>query len=143
MIRRLLVFALGVLVPCLAFGGAIVRQASGQSPSAIGSVVDQFRADVGSVNNGVGGTSSSGRREINWDGVPDSFSAPNNLPANFFNASRYFASVLLVERENHMVALANRAVAVDMVDLGDHRGGYFGHWGGVVRPLLDWETVRI
>jgi hypothetical protein len=87
MTRRLLVFALGVLVPCLAFGGAIVRQASGQSPSAIGSTVDQFRADVGSVNNGVGGTSSSGRREINWDGVPDSFSAPNNLPANFFNVN--------------------------------------------------------
>jgi hypothetical protein len=27
------------------------------------------------------------RREINWDGVPDSFSAPNNLPANFFNVN--------------------------------------------------------
>jgi hypothetical protein len=25
--------------------------------------------------------------EINWDGVPDAFSAPNNLPANFFNAN--------------------------------------------------------
>ena len=25
------------------------------------------------------------RREINWDGVPDAFAAPNNLPANFFN----------------------------------------------------------
>jgi len=39
------------------------------------------------TNNGVGGTFTSGRREINWDGVPDSFSAPNNLPANFFNAN--------------------------------------------------------
>jgi hypothetical protein len=33
----------------------------------------------------VGGTSTGGRREINWDGVPDQFAAPNNLPANFFN----------------------------------------------------------
>lgn len=87
MIRRLLVFALGVLVPCLAFGGAIVRQASGQSPASIASVVDQFRGDVGAANNGVGGAFPSGRREINWDGVPDSFSAPNNLPANFFNVN--------------------------------------------------------
>jgi hypothetical protein len=87
MIRRLLVFSLGVCIPCLAFGGAIVRQAAGQSPASIAPVVDQFRADVGGTNNGVGGTFTSGRREINWDGVPDSFSAPNNLPANFFNSN--------------------------------------------------------
>src|SRR5260221_6892703 len=87
MTRRLLVFALGVLVPCLAFGGAMVRQAVGQSPSAITPVVDQFRADLGSTNNGVGGAFPSGHREINWDGVPDSFSAPNNLPGNFFNVN--------------------------------------------------------
>jgi hypothetical protein len=87
MIRRLLVFGLGVLVPCLAFGGAIVRQASGLSPSAIAPVVDLFRADVGAANNGVGGAFTSGRREINWDGVADGSSAPNNLPANFFNVN--------------------------------------------------------
>ncbi len=49
--------------------------------------MDQFRAEVGGTNNGVGGTFTSGRREVNWDGVPDSFSAPNNLPANFFNVN--------------------------------------------------------
>ena len=68
-------------------GEPIVRQAAGPSPASIAPVVDQFRADVGGTNNGVGGTFPSGRREINWDGVPDSFSAPNNLPANFFNAN--------------------------------------------------------
>ncbi len=49
--------------------------------------MDQFRADLGSTNNGVGGSFPSGHREINWDGVPDTFSAPNNLPANFFNVN--------------------------------------------------------
>ncbi|MDZ4793677.1 MAG: hypothetical protein SGI83_05300, partial [Bacteroidota bacterium] len=33
------------------------------------------------------GSFGTGRREINWDGVPDAFAAPNNLPANFFNVN--------------------------------------------------------
>ncbi len=28
-----------------------------------------------------------------------------------------------------------------MIDLGKTRGGYFGPWGGVVRPALEWNTV--
>ncbi|HKF42922.1 MAG TPA: hypothetical protein VKG01_07475 [Thermoanaerobaculia bacterium] len=88
MVRRLfLVLGLFALVPCLAFGGASVRSASGPSPASIQAVVDQFRGDLGSTNNGVGGTFPSGHREINWDGVPDSFAAPHNLPANFFNVN--------------------------------------------------------
>ena len=85
--RSLLVLAFFVLGPCLAFGGAIVRSAAGLTPASIQPAVDQFRVDLGSANNGVGGTFPSGHREINWDGVPDSFSAPNNLPANFFNSN--------------------------------------------------------
>jgi hypothetical protein len=77
----------GVLVPGAAFGAAIVRSATGPSPASIQAAVDQFRADLGGANNGIGGTFATGRREINWDGVPDAVSAPNNLPANFFNAN--------------------------------------------------------
>ena len=88
MLRRVsLALGLLVLVPCLSFGGAIVRSASGSSPASIAPAVDQFRADLGSTNNGVGGTFPSGHREINWDGVPDALAAPNNLPANFFNSN--------------------------------------------------------
>ena len=59
---------------------------AGANAAAIQATVDQFRADLGGVNNGVnafGGV--SGRREINWDGVPNGFAASNTLPANFFN----------------------------------------------------------
>ncbi|HEV8592375.1 MAG TPA: VCBS repeat-containing protein [Pyrinomonadaceae bacterium] len=66
---------------------AVIRVGAGASPAAIQTAVDQFRADLGGSNNGVGNSFTSGRREINWDGVPDNFSEPNALPFNFFNVN--------------------------------------------------------
>jgi hypothetical protein len=65
---------------------AVGRAASGATPADIQAAVDAFRADLGN-NNGVGGSFPNGRREINWDGTPDAFSAPNALPGNFFNVN--------------------------------------------------------
>ncbi len=67
-------------------GFSAVFSSSGAAPADIQVAVDSFRAALG-ANNGVGGTFATGRREINWDGVPNTFAAPNNLPANFFNAN--------------------------------------------------------
>jgi len=53
---------------------------------AIGTKVDEFRALLGADNGGAAGGSATGRREINWDQVPDQFARPNLLPADFFNA---------------------------------------------------------
>jgi hypothetical protein len=66
---------------------AIIRVAAGANAAAIQAAVDQFRADLGGVNNGVGGSFSTGRREMNWDGVPDKFAEPNALRFNFFNVN--------------------------------------------------------
>ncbi|MEO7507175.1 MAG: VCBS repeat-containing protein [Pyrinomonadaceae bacterium] len=71
----------------LAFSVPVVRQGSGANTAGLQTIVDQFRTDLGGVNNGVGGSFTSGRREINWDGVPDSFSEPNDFPLNFFNSN--------------------------------------------------------
>lgn len=60
---------------------------AGTNAAAIQPTVDAFRAALGTLNPNVVGSLGSGRREINWDGVPDAFSAPNNLPGNFFNAN--------------------------------------------------------
>ena len=65
----------------------VVRQGGGANAAAAQSIVDQFRTDLAGANNGVGGSFTSGRREVNWDGVPDSFSEPNNFPSNFFNVN--------------------------------------------------------
>jgi hypothetical protein len=76
-----------LVFPALARGSAIVRSAAGASPASIQPTVDQFRSDLGGANNGAGGTFATGRREINWDGVPDASSSPNPFPANFFNSN--------------------------------------------------------
>jgi hypothetical protein len=65
----------------------VVRQGTGANTAALQAIVDQFRTDLGGANNGVGGSFASGRREINWDGVPDNFSEPNNFPIDFFNVN--------------------------------------------------------
>jgi hypothetical protein len=75
------------LSPTLNLAAPVVFEASGASPADIQAAVDAFRAFLGPLNPNVAGSFASGRREINWDGVPDAFAAPNNLPANFFNAN--------------------------------------------------------
>src|SRR5437764_1713021 len=68
-------------------GAAVTFSASGANPAGIQTTVDAFRTALGTLNANVAGSFGSGRREINWDGVPDALSAPNLLPANFFNVN--------------------------------------------------------
>lgn len=64
------------------------RVAAGINPAAITTARDQFRTDIGGGTvAGANGSFGGVRREINWDGVPATFSAPNNLPGNFFNVN--------------------------------------------------------
>lgn len=58
----------------------LVRLGSSTDAAGLKAVVDQFRSDLGA------------RREITWDGVPDSVSAPHFLPGNFFNSRGVFFS---------------------------------------------------
>jgi hypothetical protein len=75
------------------FAAPVVRTASGANAAAIQAAVDQFRNDLGPLNPNVAMTFPTGRREINWDGVPDAFSAPNNL---FVIASELFTFAFLL-----------------------------------------------
>ena len=85
-IAAMIVLPVGI-GPIAADAAPIVFFASGNNPAAIQVTVDAFRTDLGTLNPNVAGSFGSGRREINWDGVPDVRSAPNNLPANFFNSN--------------------------------------------------------
>jgi len=76
---------------CLALGslaGADIMTfiASGDAPS-IQTQLDAFRSALGPLNPNGPGSLGGGRREINWDGVPDALSSPNAFPGDFFNFS--------------------------------------------------------
>src|SRR6266496_5403915 len=76
-----------LILPSITVGAPVVFSGTGANPAGIQAIVDTFRTTLGLLNPNVVGSFGSGRREINWDGVPDALSAPNNLPANFFNVN--------------------------------------------------------
>lgn len=75
------------LLLALPLGAQTPFTAGGASASDIQPTVDAFRTALGALNANVAGSFGSGRREINWDGVPDNFAAPSNLPPDFFNVN--------------------------------------------------------
>lgn len=71
-----------------AWASFITFEAAGANPAAITATRDAFRAAVGGGTvAGTNGSFGGLRREINWDGVPNSFADPNGLPADFFNVN--------------------------------------------------------
>jgi hypothetical protein len=84
MLRSLLLVALAAS-SVAAQASPIVFSAAGFTAPSIVPAVSDFRAALGTLNPNLPGSFAGGRREINWDGVPDAFSAPNGFPAGFFN----------------------------------------------------------
>lgn len=61
-----------------------VVQGSAANAAGLQAVVDDFRARLG-ANNGAAAAAATGRREVNWDGIPVGSLDP--FPGNFFNAT--------------------------------------------------------
>lgn len=102
-----LMIAMILLMAITACGGSSQPQivtAAGDITSA----VEQYRALLGENNGGDPGTKGpTGFREINWDTLPDEFSAPNFYTPDFFNqpeAPRARGIVLNTPGEGLMVS---------------------------------------
>ena len=61
----------------------VITTATGANGAAIQAAVDGYRNSLG-ANNGAGPAQPAGRREVNWDGVPDDRSAPSFMPEGQF-----------------------------------------------------------
>jgi hypothetical protein len=86
MTRRIALTLSVCLAPSAAFADPL-DFTSGGSDADVTAAVNAFRAAInsGGANPNVQGSFVGGRREINWDAVPDSSSSPNALPFDFFN----------------------------------------------------------
>jgi len=118
--KRLVITAIAVSFGAarLASAAAVEFAAAGFDPSAIQSSVDGFRAALG-ANNGIGGTFPDGRREINWDGVPDAVAAPNRMPANFFNANSKRGVVFFTPGSGFEISAKTGNPTATPVEFGD------------------------
>ena len=84
-----------IVAAALTFGGAsgacgdedssVAKPTVVSASGDITATVTQYRDLLGANNGGVPGSKPDGRREINWDGVPDELSAPNPYQGDFFN----------------------------------------------------------
>ncbi|MEO7319070.1 MAG: PEP-CTERM sorting domain-containing protein [Chthoniobacteraceae bacterium] len=81
--------ALATFAPATSHAASVVRSIGGNAASAsVTAARDQFRVDIGGgTTAGANGSFGTARREINWDGVVATSSAPNLLAANFFNTT--------------------------------------------------------
>ena len=67
---------------------SVFFEAAGVDAAAITPTRDAFRTAIGGGTvAGAAGSFGGVRREINWDGVPNTLADPNLMPANFFNVN--------------------------------------------------------
>ena len=86
--RLLLLTAVFSLTATAAHATPVVTQGTGANPAALQATVNSYRTQLGgALNPNNGQNFETGRREINWDGVPDNSSSPNAMRPDFFNVN--------------------------------------------------------
>lgn len=85
--------ALAVSISSGASAAPLTFTDSGALAADIQDTVDAFRTTLGALNANLPGSRGSGRREVNWDGVPNQFASPNGFPPDFFNVNSPRGSV--------------------------------------------------
>jgi len=121
---RLFLAAVFGLISSTVFGAGVTFSATGVNAASIQTTVDSFRTALGTLNANVAGSFASGRREINWDGVPDASAAPNNLPADFFNVNSPRGVVFSTPGAGFQVSADSSNPTSTPVEFGDINATY-------------------
>ena len=105
--------------------------AAGDS-AAIVAKLNEFRTFAGDqLNNAPGAT--TGRREVNWDGVPANFTNNNNFPLDFFGSSD---QALGNGRKRGLILNGNTTFRVDSTDFSEVDASYADQFEAFSRKRL-------
>ena len=80
-----------------------------------------------------------------WCGKPHpigTYKSICKLPANFFNEGRYRIHIIYVNNGTY-AGIVENAVCLEKVDSGRNRDSFYDVWGGITRPILEWQTSKI
>ncbi|HET7779945.1 MAG TPA: hypothetical protein VFL07_15460 [Rudaea sp.] len=100
--------------------------ASGSRPADIQDSIAAFRGLLGTNHlalHGDGNVFTDGRREINWDGVPDTVAAPNLMPPDFFNKNSPRGAVFFTPGTGFEISAKEGNATGTPVEFGDITGG--------------------
>jgi hypothetical protein len=101
--------------------------------------VKRFRELLGPNNGGGPGGKKNGRREIDWDSVPDQFAEPNALPSDFFNAKtapRARGAILSTPGDHVAVSADGNNSTGTPVRFGDINASYVSQFTTFSSPRL-------
>ncbi|HKX84156.1 MAG TPA: VCBS repeat-containing protein, partial [Pyrinomonadaceae bacterium] len=102
---------LSAATPILAAPEPVFRISSGANNAAISAAINQFFTDLGGANNGVGGSYTNGRRDLNWDSVSDDNSEPNTFSGDYYRSIVPKGAML-----SSMCAGSNLTVSADSIN---------------------------
>lgn len=115
-------------IPTHSSAAPVIRSVGGDAtPASITAARDQFRLDLGGgTTAGSAGSFGGLRREINWDGVPDGFSAPNSLPGNFFNVNSPRGAVFSTPGTGFQVSANSGVAPINFSNIDPNYSSTFG-----------------
>lgn len=120
------------LTPVTPTVNAVVKSAAGDS-AAIVAKLEEFRTLAGTTVNSAPGA-TDGRREVNWDGVPASFTNANNFPFDFFGG---FDAALANGRKRGLIMTnTGTSFRVDSTDFSEVDASYASQFEAFSRKRL-------
>ena len=65
------------------------------------------------------------------------------VPGNLLNAGVHRAVLFITKNQDVILHEEQDILMFEITDSIEHRGGWYGSWEGVIRPILDWNTDLI
>jgi lipopolysaccharide transport system ATP-binding protein len=65
------------------------------------------------------------------------------IPRDLLNDGYYSLSLVFRNRQDEVLLRVSRALQFQIIDSDDGRHGWFGKWGGILRPRFPWKTEAV